>query len=183
MRISITVSPVRGSTKNFREDSTTLYTYDLAGRVVSARKSDGSYLRYYYDGEGRVSATEYGGELGGAAVEYGYGSAISGQKEGLPYSVRIGGTQYLSYAYDELSRLQSRTLNAGAGFVTTYTYHDGSDPSRTTSQVKTLQNGSDTLEYAYDAAGNISNGYLRSSINGLVDGAIDVFQTIAYFTP
>ena len=30
---------------------------------------------------------------------------------------------------------------------------------------------------------NISNGYLRSSINGLVDGAIDVFQTIAYFTP
>ena len=36
------------------------------------------------------------------------------------------------------------------------------------------------INYYY--AGNISNGYLRSSINGLVDGAIDVFQTI-YFTP
>ena len=34
---------------------------------------------------------------------------------------------------------------------------------------------------SYSYAGNISNGYLRSATNGLVDGIIDVFQTIAYF--
>ena len=34
---------------------------------------------------------------------------------------------------------------------------------------------------SYYYAGNISNGYLRTATNGLVDGIIDVFQTIAYF--
>ena len=34
------------------------------------------------------------------------------------------------------------------------------------------------INYYY--TGNISNGYLRSSINGLADAFIDVFQTIAY---
>jgi hypothetical protein len=37
------------------------------------------------------------------------------------------------------------------------------------------------INYYY--AGDLSNGYARSIINGVVDGAIDIFQTIAYFTP
>ena len=36
---------------------------------------------------------------------------------------------------------------------------------------------------SYYYTGNLSNGYLRSVINGLVDGAVDVFQTIAYYMP
>jgi len=35
------------------------------------------------------------------------------------------------------------------------------------------------INYYY--TGSISNGFLRSSINGLTDGAVDVFQTITYF--
>ena len=38
-----------------------------------------------------------------------------------------------------------------------------------------------TISYYY--TGDIVNGYLRSAINGIVDGAIDVFQTVAYFSP
>ena len=37
------------------------------------------------------------------------------------------------------------------------------------------------INYYY--SGNLSSGYTRSIINGLVDGAVDVFQTIAYFSP
>ena len=35
---------------------------------------------------------------------------------------------------------------------------------------------------SYYYTGSIPNCYLRASINGVVDGAIDVFQTIVYFT-
>ena len=35
---------------------------------------------------------------------------------------------------------------------------------------------------SYYYTGNISNGYLRSSINGILDAVVDIFQTLAYFT-
>ena len=133
------------------------YNYDLIGRISGINGTNGTSLNYVYDNFNRVS--KYIAKVGNNtnATEYIYGdSAVSGQKNGLIYGVKQNDVQRISYAYDELSRLSTRTLNTTTPFVTQYSYHQGATAGSTTALVKTVQNGNDVYEYAYDAVGNIT---------------------------
>ena len=78
--------------------------------------------------------------------------------------VTLNGSQILSYDWDDLLRLTSRTLHLTTPFTTQYTYLKGSDPGQETSLVESLRNGDDILTYAYDQFGNI----ISVSENGTV---------------
>lgn len=133
------------------------YNYDLIGRISGINGTNGTSLNYVYDNLNRVS--KYVAKIGNNTntTEYIYGnSAVNGQKNGLIYGVKQNDVQRISYAYDELSRLSTRTLNTTTPFVTQYSYHQGATAGSTTTLIKTVQNGNDVYEYAYDAVGNIT---------------------------
>ena len=151
--------------KDLLANVTTKFQYDLIGRVVGIKASDGQSMRFVYDKYNRLSLSKWA--MGDISLSNGYiygDSSVAGQKNGLIYGVNLNGAQKLSYAYDELSRLQSRTVGTETPFVTEYTYLEGKDSNTTTTLVKTVKNGSDTLEYTYDALGNITT----VSKNGIV---------------
>lgn len=144
---------------------TTKFAYDLIGRITSIKSSDGQQMNYVYDSLNRVSLQKWSLSNISLTTEYIYGSSdIEGQKDGLIYGVKLNGTRKLSYAYDELSRLDTRTLATTTPFVTEYTYLEGANEGTTTTLVKTVKNGADTLEYAYDAVGNITEVKLNGEV-------------------
>ena len=62
----------------------------------------------------------------------------------------------LAYQYDELARLKNRTINTTTPYVTEYGYLEGVAVNTTTTLVKTIKNGNNTLAYSYDELGNIT---------------------------
>ena len=144
------------------------YSYDLIGRISGVKATNGTSLNYVYDDLNRVE--KYVAKIGDNTntIEYIYGdNTISGQKNGLIYGVKQNGTQRIGYGYDSLARLSTRTLNTTAPFVTEYGYLQGATAGTTTAMVKTVKNGNDIIEYAYDKVGNITsitkNGVLYES--------------------
>ena len=70
---------------------------------------------------------------------YNYGNiSVAGQKTGLIYGVTLNGTNKLSYSYDELMRLNKRTLNTSTPFVTQFGYYDSDSINITSTLVKTV---------------------------------------------
>ena len=144
---------------------TTKFNYDLIGRIVGIKASDGQKLNFVYDKYNRLSLSKW--TLGDISLSSGYiygDTSVTGQKTGLIYGVNLNGTQKLGYQYDELSRLQRRILSTETPFVTEYSYLEGKDYGTTTTLIKTVKNGTDTLEYTYDELGNITT----VSKNGIV---------------
>ncbi len=143
----------------------TNFQYDLIGRVVGTKSSDGQSTRFVYDKYNRLSLLKW--TLGDISHSNGYiygDESVDGQKTGLIYGVKLNGTQKVGYQYDELSRLQNRIISTDTPFITEYTYLEGAGYGTTTTLVKTVKNGSDILEYTYDALGNITT----VSKNGVV---------------
>ena len=144
--------------QDFLANVTTKFQYDLIGRTVGINMSDGQSLRMIYDNYNRVSLLKW--SLGEESFSTGYiygDNTVAGQKTSLLYGVTLNGEQKIGYTYDELTRLESKTLATEAPFVTEYGYLEGSTAGTTTTLVKTVKNGNTTLEYAYDAVGNITN--------------------------
>jgi RHS repeat-associated protein len=69
--------------------------------------------------------------------------------------VKLNGSQILTYDWDDLIRMTSRTLNLAAPFTTQYTYLKGSNAGGETTLVAEIKNGGETLSYTYDQFGNI----------------------------
>ena len=82
----------------------------------------------------------------------------------LCYGVNQNDTNRIAYAYDSLARLDTRTLNTTTPFVTQYSYHQGVTTGTTTTLVKTVKNGNDVYEYAYDKVGNITSIKLNGTV-------------------
>ena len=137
------------------ENVTTRYRYDLTGRILEAKRSDGKILRYTYDNLNRVSKITTTLNSVSSSTEYLYGDTAAGQKAGLIYGVKENGTQTISYAYDELVRLNQRVLTSANNFTTQYEYLEGAGATDTTTLIKTVKNGNDTFLYEYDELGNI----------------------------
>ncbi|MBO5321875.1 MAG: RICIN domain-containing protein, partial [Clostridia bacterium] len=136
----------------------TTYSYDLIGRITGIKLGNGQSLNYLYDKFNRISLWKW--SLGDIALTNGYiygDSAVLGQKSGLIYGVKLNGTEKIGYSYDDLVRLKTRTLNTSTPFVTEYGYLAGAKVGTTTTLIKTVKNGNDTLEYAYDVFGNITS--------------------------
>ncbi|MEQ2440564.1 RHS repeat-associated core domain-containing protein [Solibaculum intestinale] len=135
---------------------TTRYEYDLINRLTGVRTSHGQELLVRYDDKNRVDFN-LSKVLGVATkTQFLYGDTSQQQKPGLIYGVKVNGNQVLSYGYDGLSRLSTRTLNTSTPFVTRYEYLEGSAPNSTTALIKSVQNGDKTLYYSYDELGNIT---------------------------
>jgi len=137
---------------------TTTYTHDLIGRISRIKSSDGQTTNFIYDTYNRLSLSKwsYGDTTLSSSYIYGDNS-VENQKTGLIYGVKLNGTQQLGYEYDELARLQRRLLYTTTPFSTEYTYLEGASANTTTTLVKTVKNGNDTLEYTYDELGNITS--------------------------
>lgn len=136
----------------------TTYYYDLIGRITGIKLGNGQSLNYFYDNFNRTNKWKW--TLGDIALtnEYVYGSSsVAGQKTGLIYGVKLNGTEKIGYSYDDLVRLKTRTLKTTTPFVTEYGYLEGAKAGTTTTLIKTVKNGNDTLEYAYDVLGNITS--------------------------
>ena len=146
-------------------NTTYRYNYDLTGRIIGVVGSDNTSLNYVYDDFNRTN--KYIAKFGDKSnvTEYIYGdSSVSGQKNGLIYGIKQNNVQRISYAYDSLARLNTRTLNTSTPFVTNYYYHQGATSGTTTTLIKKVQNGSDSYEYAYDVIGNITQIKKNGSI-------------------
>ena len=87
--------------------------------------------------------------------EYVYGSQAE-QNADFIYGIKQNGTDILSYSYDKLARLSSRTLNTTTGFTSNYTYLAGANAGSTTTLIESINNGGNTLSYTYDDVGNIT---------------------------
>ena len=139
---------------------TTQLAYDLIGRVTGIESSDGQKAAYSYDNLNRIAKSVWKKGDISLSTSYIYGdNAVSGQKSGLIYGVKLNNVQKLGYTYDELSRLQTRTVSTTTPFVTEYTYLEGGAANTTTTLVKTVKNGDDVLRYEYDELGNITSVY------------------------
>jgi len=137
---------------------TTTYTHDLIGRISRIKSSDGQTTNFIYDTYNRLSLSKWSKGDTSLSSSYIYGdNSVENQKTGLIYGVKLNGTQQLGYEYDELARLQRRLLYTTTPFATEYTYLEGASANTTTTLVKTVKNGNDTLEYTYDEIGNITN--------------------------
>ncbi|MGM8216350.1 RHS repeat-associated core domain-containing protein, partial [Bacillaceae bacterium W0354] len=102
-----------------------------------------------------------------------------------------GRLNHVHYAYDDLGRLDTRSLYTGnTMFETTFTYGQGGyGTGSTTGQIDTINNNGDVITYDYDENGNIrtitQNGqtitYVYDELNQLIrenNGVLD--QTIIY---
>lgn len=147
--------------------------YDLSGRLASSKTAAGadtvmnndqtagtrSGVWYTYDDKSRVSNTrtvfEEGAFTYNASVRYGTAAKGTADRvEGLRLTSLSPAADILSYEYDALGRRTRRTINGAAPYITDYTYETVSG-NRTSTTVKTVKNGNDTLTYEYDDNGNI----------------------------
>lgn len=144
-------------TENLINQTTVNYQYDMIGRPVGMNSSDGQSLRISYDSKNRIDyvTSKIGTET--TKTKYVYGNTSASQKAGLIYGVEIDESPVVSYAYDNMARRSTRTLDLDTDFVTSYGYLAGKSAGTTTALIERMQNGSETLWYGYDALGNITS--------------------------
>jgi len=126
-------------------------------RLTKVVGSNNHHMLFTYDEFGRINMMS--NTINGTSNqnEYVYGDKnVVGEIPGLIYNVKLNGTTQLSYEFDQLARLSTRTLGTTTPFTTTYTYLDGAGTNSTTTLLGSMQNGiNDAFNYTYDANGNI----------------------------
>ena len=166
-------------TTDFSTGTTTRYVYDLADRLVSVREYDGTSVTsnalrastdyIYADKTNYLTGMRHFSPLGTQTVDYTYGDVTAGQMPDQVYSVKWNGEEKLSYTYDPLGRLSTRTLHVTGNvenipqLTTQYSYVNvGED--RTTTMVQSVSTMGVTHNYTYDAVGNIQSIQLGSDV-------------------
>ncbi len=133
------------------------YFYDFMNRLTKVVGSNSHNMIFTYDSYGRVDSLT--NVVNGTSYknEYVYGDKdVEGEIPGLIYNVKLNGATQLSYDYDQLARISSRTIGTTIAYNTTYTYLDGSGSNSTTTLLASMTNGSNAaFNYTYDANGNI----------------------------
>jgi len=138
------------------------YEYDILDRAVGERLINTATNKVYADlkiryddTKNRVAGYDVNIEGISKATDFVYGG--NGLDPDIISSVKHNNTTKLSYAYDSLNRLKTRTISTSTPFVTEYGFLNGNGTMRTTTLVKTVKNGNDTLLYSYDKLGNITS--------------------------
>jgi len=138
-------------------DVTYSYFYDFMNRLTKVNGSNTHKMLFTYDSYGRVDSLT--NTINGTSYknEYDYGDKnVEGEIPGLIYNVKLNGVNQLSYAFDQLARLSTRTIATSTPFTTTYTYLDGSAANTTTTLLASMTNGTNAaFNYTYDSSGNI----------------------------
>ena len=91
---------------NLVNNTTTKYAYDLIGRILNVKSSNGTSLFYKYDQYNRTNFIKYivGGKSVSLKYVFGLGAA---QNPDFLYGIQQNGTDIISYSYDKLARLNS----------------------------------------------------------------------------
>ncbi|MEI7667686.1 MAG: hypothetical protein WCI62_01670, partial [Erysipelotrichaceae bacterium] len=126
-------------------------------RLTKVVGSNNHHMLFTYDEFGRINMMSNTINETSNQNEYVYGDKnVVGEIPGLIYNVKLNGTTQLSYEFDQLARLSTRTLGTTTPFTTNYTYLDGAGPNSTTTLLASMQNGSnEAFNYTYDANGNM----------------------------
>jgi len=145
------------------------YEYDILDRAVGEKlintQTNKVYAQLgirYDDSKNRVAGYDVNIEGINKATDFVYGG--NNVAPDIITSVKHNNTTKLSYGYDSLNRLITRSLATSTPFLTEYTYMAGrtkgsttDNSALTTTLIKTVKNGNDILEYAYDNLGNITS--------------------------
>ncbi len=158
------------SFKDIVANVTYKYTYDLLDRPVRVKSSSGFEMKVTYDEFNRASDVEFSYGAASLATTWRYGQANMldrTQQNGVIYGVKYNGVEKLTYAYDQLMRKASTTINTTAPFTTSYKYRTIGVYNDATTQVEkiTYSNGK-ALSYTYDGNGNILA--IRDENNALI---------------
>ena len=152
-------------------ETLTKYEYDILDRAVGEKLIDTNTNKVInqfsvsYDNKNRVSGYSNNTQGVEKSIQYVYGSGHN-QYADIVYGLILNGATVnnISYTYDALNRRTAKTINTTTPFVTEYTYMAGrtkgsttDNSALTTTLIKTVKNGNDTLEYAYDNNGNITS--------------------------
>ena len=132
--------------------NTTTYTYDLANRLVKEENTNGYNAEYEYDKNSNVSKVTDSLESDTKTTEYNY------DLNNNINNVKLYNNTLFMYHYDRLLRTVNKEIQTESGqtYSTEFTYTDIANSNKTTTQIKSMQNGQDeALNYTYDNNGNI----------------------------
>ena len=129
-RLASVIDPAQGVTR---------YGYDAMSHLTSLTDANRNTTQFEYDGYGQVKKVIY---PGGAFETFVYDTA--GRLS--THTDRKGVTT--TYTYDDLSRLTGKTYSDGTTPPVSYTYD-------TAGRMATAANGTDTLTWTYDLAGDL----------------------------
>ena len=153
--------------RDAREDTTSRYVYDMAGRAVEYRKSsdwdtdsgaEQVYIHNYYE-DGTNRLLEQNVRAAGIGVDtfYSYGKASQGQMPDVIYGLELKNKVWqskINYEYDSLGRRTKQTLVYGSKQTpVTYSYVPGS------TLLERIDNNGDEYRYVYDNMGQITAIY------------------------
>jgi RHS repeat-associated protein len=143
------VTTANGFPATLQRDETT-YTWSSNGKVKTLADAKNNLTTYIYDGFDRLSQTQYpsptaAGSSNAADYEQlGYDAAGNVTGRRLRGSALAAGSYDITYGYDALERLSSKTLPSPEHGVT-YAYDNFGQPRTIT--------GATTLSYVFDALG------------------------------
>jgi RHS repeat-associated protein len=140
----------RLTTRTDQLGRTDTYTYDAAGQVLTHTDRRGNLTEYRYDDLGRTNFVGYGRT--GTAPNYSYASTVVTTYDGNSHVLSqtdsaAPGTGTISYTYNDLGQLATRTDGSG---TITYTYDTAGRPDTT------AISGQPTITYSYDSGGRLS---------------------------
>jgi RHS repeat-associated protein len=131
-RLKAVLDPANGATQ---------YGYDVMGNLTSLTDANGNATAFAYDTHNRVQTVTY---PGGASESFTYDTAgrlaTKTDRKGI----------VTTYSYDDLGRLTGKTYSDGTTPPVSYTYD-------TAGRLQTAANGTDTLTWAYDLAGQLTS--------------------------
>lgn len=125
-------------------------SYDLLDRLMRVTDEQGNSYTYTYDVSNNMVQMNHTCGTSSADTSYTY------DKDGREVTTKCATSYTRTTSYDKFGRPAKLSWNTPAVFNTTYTYFDVGTNNRY-SLPKTVKNGNDTLEYAYDANGNITS--------------------------
>jgi len=173
--------------KDLVQGITYKYIYDVLGRPVQVRTSDGFRIKLTYDEFNRASDVKFEFGSSNLTTSWRYG------KSSIVYGVKYNGTEKITYNYDSLMRRTKTTINTTTPFVTSYSYKDhASEYNRTSTQLQSISYSNNKgFKYTYDANGNITSikdqnnnavaDYFYDELNQLVwEDNLQLNKTIMY---
>jgi len=131
-RLESVIDPMNGVTR---------YGYDAMSRMTSLKDANGNTTAFEYDAFSRVKKVIY---PGGAFETFTYDTAGRLQTKTDRKAVTT------TYGYDTIGRLTGKTYSDGTTPAVSYTYN-------TAGLLATAANGTDTLTWVYDLAGQLTS--------------------------
>ena len=124
-------------------------SYDLLDRLMRMTDEQGNSYTYTYDVNNCMVKMNHTCGSSSADTSYTY------DKDSREVMTKCATSYTRTTTYDKFGRVNKRSWNTPAAFDTVYTYWDSGNNRY--NLPKTVKNGGETLEYAYDANGNITS--------------------------